>query len=114
VLVLVTAASFDQPAELGGADTHLTAHLFASTAGDSKNIRPHHLGPFTCATGQELMLFNVYQGTTVHTHRTGLTSIANVDTYLRGLTPDASMKMLSAKSWRSGAGTGYIPIKYAI
>ena len=36
------------------------------------------------------MLFNVYQGTTVHTHRTGLTSIANVDTYLRGLTPDAS------------------------
>ena len=36
------------------------------------------------------MLFNVYQGTTVHTHRTGLTSVANVDTYLRALTPDAS------------------------
>ena len=51
-------------------------------------LRPHHLGPFTCAAGQELALFNVYQGTTVHTHRTGLTSIANVDTYLRGLTPD--------------------------
>ena len=45
------------------------------------------------------MLFNVYKGTTVHTHRTGLTSIANVDTYLRGLTPDAS--------------TGYGAIYYA-
>ena len=34
------------------------------------------------------MLFNLYQGTTIQTHRTGLTSIANVDTYLRALTPD--------------------------
>ena len=27
---------------------------------------------------------------------------------------ETPLKMLSAKSWRSGAGTGYIPIKYAI
>ena len=90
----------------GGADTHQTAYLFASTAGDSKNIRPHHLGPFTCAAGQELMLFNVYQGTTVHTHRTGLTSIANVDTYLRALAPDAS-KGYGAIYYANSGGVTY-------
>ena len=102
----IAAASFDQPTELGGADTHQTAYLFASTAGDSKNIRPHHLGPFTCAAGQELMLFNVYQGTTVHTHRTGLTSVANIDTYLRALAPDAS-KGYGAIYYANSAGVTY-------
>ena len=48
------------------------------------------MGPFTCAAGRELMMFNMYQGTTILTHRTGLTSIANVDTYLRGLTPNGT------------------------
>ena len=86
----IAAADYDQPVELGGADTHATAVLFASTAGDSKNITAHHLGPFTCATGLELALFSVHQGTTIRTHRTGATSITNVDTYLRNLSPDAS------------------------
>ena len=104
----ITAASYDQPTELGGADTHLTAYLFASTAGDSNNIRPHHLGKFTCVAGQELMLFNVYQGTKVHTHRTGLRSIANVDTYLRGLTPDAS-KGYGSIYYANAGGETYSP-----
>ena len=46
-----------------------------------------HIGPFTCASDKELMLFNVQNGSTVYTHRTGSQSIANVDEYLRALTP---------------------------
>ena len=33
------------------------------------------------------MLFNVQNGSTVYTHRTGSQSITNVDEYLRALTP---------------------------
>jgi hypothetical protein len=95
----IAAANYDAPTELGGADVHTTAFLFASTAGDSKNITAHHMGPFTCAAGRELMVFNVYQGTTVLTHRTGIRSIPNVDTYLRGLSPHGT--------------TGYGSIRYA-
>ena len=75
---------------LGGADTHSTAFLFAYTLGNSKGIRQYHVGPFTCAAGKELMLFNVQNGSTVYTHRTGSQSISNVDEYLRALTPDAT------------------------
>ena len=45
------------------------------------------------------MLFNVQNGSTVYTHRTGSQSITNVDEYLRALTPDAT--------------TGYASIYYA-
>ena len=40
-----------------------TAFLFAYTLGNSKGIRQYHIGPFTCAAGKELMLFNI-----VNTH----------------------------------------------
>jgi hypothetical protein len=53
-------------------------------------VRHHHVGPFTCGSGLELMLFNVQNGSTVYSHRTGLQSIANVDEYLRALTPHAT------------------------
>ena len=56
--------------------------------------------------GQELMLFNVYQGTMVHTHRMGLTSVANVDTYLRALAPDAS-KGYGAIYYANSGGVTY-------
>jgi len=62
----------------------------AYTLGDTKGIRQHHIGPFTCAAGQELLLFGVQNGSVVNTHRTGLQSIANIDEYLRALTPDAT------------------------
>ena len=83
----ITAGNYDAPTELGGADTHSTAFLFAYTLGDSKGIRQYHIGPFTCAADKELMLFNVQNGSTVYTHRTGAQSISNVDEYLRALTP---------------------------
>jgi hypothetical protein len=86
----IVAASYDAPIEVGGADVHDTAFLFAYTLGDSKGIRQHHMGPFTCAAGQELLLFGVQNGSVVNTHRTGLQSIANIDEYLRALTPNAT------------------------
>eukprot|EP01046_Picozoa_sp_COSAG06_P053121 COSAG06_NODE_9107_length_1984_cov_2.653581_2_plen_196_part_00 len=78
----IVAANYDAPTELGGADVHDTAFLFAYTLGDSKGIRQHHMGSFTCAAGQELLLFGVQNGSVVNTHRTGLQSIANIDEYL--------------------------------
>ena len=86
----ITASLYDQPSELGGTDAHSTAFLFAHTLGDSRGVRHHHVGPFTCASTLELMLFNVQNGSTVYTHRTGLQSIANIDEYLRALTPHAT------------------------
>ena len=86
----IAAANYDAPTELGGADVHDTAFLFAYTLGDSKGIRQHHMGPFTCAAGQEMLLFGVQNGSVVNTHRTGLQSIANIDEYLRALTPNAT------------------------
>jgi hypothetical protein len=83
----ITAGNYDAPIELGGADAHSTAFLFAYTLGNSKGIRQYHIGPFTCASDKELRLFNVQNGSTVYTHRTGAQSIANVDEYLRALTP---------------------------
>ena len=42
----------------------------------------------------------------MHTHRTGLTSVANVDTYLRALAPDAS-KGYGAMYYANSGGVTY-------
>ena len=79
----------DGPVELGGADAHAGAYLFAHTAGDNTGIQRLHLGPYSCAAGQELALVRVLNATgspgTPGLHRTGLTSIADVDAYIRTL-----------------------------
>ena len=89
--VLIVGDDLWIESKCGAADTtHSTAFLFAYTLGNSKGIRQYHIGPFTCAADKELMLFNVQNGSTVYTHRTGSQSITNVDEYLRALTPDAT------------------------
>jgi hypothetical protein len=77
----------DGPVERGGTDTHVGAYLFAYTTGDNTGIQRLHVGPYTCAAGKELALVRVLNATgspgTPGLHRTGLTSIADVDAYIR-------------------------------
>ena len=68
----------------GGRERAGCAGEFAKVRGDPD------IGPFSCASDKELMLFNVQNGSTVYTHRTSAQSITNVDEYLRALTPDAT------------------------
>jgi hypothetical protein len=41
------------PVELGGADAHVGAYLFAHTAGDNTSIQRLHLGPYSCAVAMQ-------------------------------------------------------------
>ena len=67
----------------------LNLHLFAHTAGDNTGIQRLHLGPYSCAAGQELALVRVLNATgspgTPGLYRTGLTSITDVDAYTHTL-----------------------------
>jgi hypothetical protein len=70
--------------------TSFPVRIYPWDVGNSKGIRRYHVGPFTCADDKALMLFNVQNGSTVYTHRTGSQSITNVDEYPRALTHGTS------------------------
>ena len=87
-------ADLNAPVELGGSDTHPLAYLFAYTAGDNSGLQRLHVGPYTCDAGHELALVRVLDAagspSTPGLHRTGLTSIADVDAYIRTLSSGTS------------------------
>ena len=82
-------ADFNAPVERGGADAHTGAYLFAHSVGNNTGIQRLHVGPYTCAAAHELAIVRLINvagsSATPGLYRTGLSSIANLDTYIRTL-----------------------------
>eukprot|EP01046_Picozoa_sp_COSAG06_P032243 COSAG06_NODE_3206_length_5684_cov_4.900286_1_plen_261_part_00 len=82
-------ADFNAPVERGGADAHTGAFLFAHSIGNNTGIQRLHVGPYTCDAAHELAIVRLINvagsSATPGLYRTGLSSIANLDTYIRTL-----------------------------
>ena len=87
-------ADFNAPVERGGADAHTGAYLVAYSQGNNTDIQRLHVGPYTCAAAHELAIVRVINvagsSAAPGLHRTSLSTIANVDSYIRTLSGGTS------------------------